>query len=148
MTQLTDKIWTMDVPSMAFGFMVNNYATESELIYMLSMSDIADDDNAEETLITKPLPPGTWRFLFTTKTATEEDARRVVKTIHIEEAPSPYNDFAGGWRFGYVDYENRGEFSGYQGDAGSFGKSIDSLNSLLRSKGLDDKKNFALIEKL
>lgn len=130
MIQLTDKIWTMDVPSMSFGLMVNNYGNESELIYMLSMSDIADDDNAEETLIAKPLPPGAWRFLFTTKTATEEDARKVVEKDNR------------GYKYYWDDkgFVPRGFNSRYK-------TALESLHSLLRSKGLDDR-NYALIEKL
>lgn len=126
MVQLTNNKYAMDVPSMAFGFMVNNCAKESELMYMLSMSDIADDDNAEETLITKPLPPGTWRFLSTTKTATEEDARKVVRELPVGA-----------------------RWMNYSGDYPVWchtGK--ESLHSLLRSKGLDDKNNYALIEKM
>lgn len=139
MTQLTDKVGAMDVPSMAFGFDINNYADESELMYMLSMSDIADDENAEETLITKPLPPGTWRFLFTTKTATEEDARKVVRSSewHFPEKHARYVDY----KFPF-DRENKQRWGE------GFGSAIESLHSLLRSKGLDENKNYALIEKL
>lgn len=70
LTQLTDIVYAVEVPSMAFGLMVNNYGNESELMYMLSMSDIADDDNTEETLITKMLPPGSWQLICTTRAAT------------------------------------------------------------------------------
>lgn len=127
MTQLTDKYWAAQVPSMAFGFDINNYADDSELIYMLSMSDIADDDNAEETLITKPLPPGTWQFLFTTKTATEEGARKVVEQYTLR-GNIRYTDYA----YEYMWCET----------------ALDSLRSLLRSKGLDEKNNYAIIEML
>lgn len=133
MTQITDKIWTMDVPSMAFGLMVNNYGNESELMYMLSMSDISDDDNAEETLITKPLPPGTYRFLFTTKTATEEDARKVVG---IGKYDAIYNTYI------YPFYHERSDSLGVD-------SAVLSLNSLLDLKGLDARNNnYALIEKM
>lgn len=126
MTQLTDKIWSMDVPSMAFGLIVNNYADESELVYMLSMSDISDDENAEEKLITKPLPPGSYRFLFTTKAATEEDARKVVRELPVGARYENYNG-------DYPVWYHTGK---------------ESLRSLLRSKGLDPKNNYAIIEKL
>lgn len=141
MTKLTDNIFAYSLPNGNYG---EGLIIEVDGKHYLNMID----DNGEMLAGTKPLPPGNYRFLFTTKTATEEDARKVVETIHIEEGPSPGNDFAGGWDTGYVDYENRGEFAGYQGDAGVFRKAIESLHSLLRSKGLDDKNNFAIIEKL
>lgn len=134
MMQLTDKTMAMPLPEGA------------ERVYYDGAASIGFYLNGDLRFI--HFPPGTYRFLFTTTTATEEDARKVVETIHIEEGPSPGNDFAGGWDTGYVDYENRGEFAGYQGDAGVFRKAIESLHSLLRSKGLDDKNNFAIIEKL
>ena len=82
------------------------------------------------------LPPDNWQIICLSGEVTEEMAKDIVETIHIEYAPSPYNDFAGSWDVGYVDYEHPGEFAGWQGDAGSFGKSVDSFHSLLRSKNL------------
>lgn len=127
MVQITDKVFAVEVPSMAFGLMVNNYGNESELMYMLSMSDISEDDNSEETLVTKPLPTGTWHFLFATKTATEEQARKVV-----DRYGKGWKDYNMHHVHKHIPYE----------------LAIDSLETLLRSKGLDDNKNYALIEKL
>lgn len=134
MIQLMDKVYAIEVPSMAFGLMVNNYADESELMYMLSMSDIADDDSTEETLITKLLPPGSWRFLFTTKTATEEDAKKVVESERCKEIDKLYS---GVFYKNYVPIKLQYWFDNAK----------ESLTSLLRSKGLDLNKNYALIEK-
>lgn len=129
MIQVTDKHWAIQVPSMAFGLMINNYADESELMYMLSMHDIADEPNHEESLITKKLPPGSWQYLFTTKGITEEQARKVVKWFEIEG------------RTGYYNYTHS-EPHRY------FGDHKESINSLLRSKGCDIKINWAIIQNL
>jgi hypothetical protein len=133
MTQLTDNgIYAYSIPSMAFGIMINNYGSESELMYMLSMSDIADDDSAEETLIAKPLPPGQYEFLFTTDNATEEDARKVVESDELF-----INGKSQGIR--YCDYR-------YPNDVCEWFKyPLPSLISLLRSKSLEG--NHAIIKK-
>ena len=127
MTQLTDNVIAIPIPSMAFGIMTNNYGTHSELIYMLSMSDISDDDNSEETLITKPLPPGSYEFLFTTDGASEEDARKVV-----EEDNRGYKHY----------WEDKGHVP--RGFNSRYKTSVESLASLLRSKHLEG--NHAIIK--
>lgn len=126
MTQLTDNLFAVEVPSMAFGLMVNNYANESELMYMLSMEDIADDDNTEETLITKKLPPGKWQFICTTKEVSEEQAHQIVESVTTANELPVYRDY---------------EFSTWMKTA------VGSLHSLLTSKGLDGRKNYALLKK-
>lgn len=125
-TNLINDVYGIEVPSMAFGFDINNYADESELMYMLSMEDIADDANHEETLITKKLPPGTWQLIGTTKGITRAQASKIVEQQGI------------GWK----DY-NPGNF---HHDL-PFMVPLDSLRSLLASKGLD-KKNYVLIKKV
>jgi hypothetical protein len=126
MTKLTDSVHTVEVPSMAFGLMVNNYGNESELMYMLSMSDITDDDNTEETLITKKLPPGNWRILCTTREVTPLQAGEVVE--HDGD----------GWK----DYDT----DRFHHDL-PFMDPLNSLSSLLTSKGLDVSKNHVLLER-
>lgn len=78
MTELINNHFAVEVPSMAFGFDINNYANEGELMYMLSMEDISDEPNSEETLITKKLPPGNWQIVCTSKGATEAIAEKIV----------------------------------------------------------------------
>lgn len=63
---------------------------------------------------------------------TEEQCRNLVETIFVEQAPSPHNDMSGGYDIQYVDYENRGEYAGWNGDAGCYRKAKDSLVSLLK----------------
>lgn len=64
------------------------------------------------------------------------DVSPYVEKIHVEEAPSPFNDMAGGWHYAFVDYENIGEFAGYNGDAGCFNDPHQSFRSLLAAKGV------------
>lgn len=133
MIQLTDNIYAVEVPSMAFGIMTNNYGDESELMYMLSMEDISDEPNHEETLITKKLsPPGFWQFLFTTREVTEEQARLIVKT--------EMGGFTGNVK-GFKDYEIVGC------DISPLLTALLSFQSLLRSKGCDINQNLAIIQK-
>lgn len=106
------------------------------------------DEDGEMQAGLKPLPPGNWQIVCTSKEATEAQAKGIVETIHIEIAPSPGNDFGGDWDTGYVDYENPGEFAGWQGDAGAFRKAVQSLKSLLTSKGCDINKTYLILKKV
>ena len=47
MTQLLKDIFTVEVPSMAFGFDINNYGNSSELMFMVDIADITDDVELE-----------------------------------------------------------------------------------------------------
>lgn len=78
---LIGSTYAAEMPSMAFGFDINNYGDESELMYMLSMEDISDEPEFEETLIVKKLPPGNWQVICTTKEVTEEVAAGIVQVI-------------------------------------------------------------------
>jgi hypothetical protein len=53
---------SVEVPSIAFGFDVNNYADSSELMYMVEIESTTCD-NMDETLITIPLPKGNWKII-------------------------------------------------------------------------------------
>ena len=52
---------TIEVPSRAFGFDVNNYGDSSELMYMIEIESTSCD-NLDETLKTVPLPKGNWKI--------------------------------------------------------------------------------------
>lgn len=123
MTQLTDKHLCEPLPNGNYG---EGLIIEVDGKYYLNLID----ENGEMLAGTKPLPPGTYRFLFTTATATEEDARKVVSNPQYDsfgcyEVWSPY---------GVIDdpYET----------------AKDALDGLLRSKKLDENKNYAISEKL
>ena len=130
MTQLTDSMYAVEVPSMAFGLMVNNYAKESELMYMLSMEDIADDDNTEETLITKKLPPGNWQLLCTTREISEEQAKEFLEWFQVDNSI--------GWRDYFEKEPFRYKYTNYK----------HSLNSLIASNNLDPEMNYVLLKKM
>lgn len=131
MIELRDNWWAVEVPSMAFGFDVNNYGNESEYMYMLSMEDIADDANSEETLITKPLPPGTWQIICTSKD------RKIPNGV-VECKVVEYDGTVQGTRFVNYLTDNQRRW---------FINKTDSLRSLLASKGCDVNKNYLILKK-
>lgn len=118
MTQLTDKIWAVEVPNDASPYILDSANNKGQGLFWTQPG--------VQSPPWKDLPPGTWRFLFTTKTATEEDARKVV-AAHGKH---------------FRDYVRKF----YKMPLTVF-TALESLSSLLRSKGLDDK-NYALIEKI
>lgn len=119
MTQLTDKVYAIPMPHGAESCEIRG-AHPGRPYPLLSFYG---EGEAIE------LPPGDYKIVvFNTKTATEEDARKVVE----------HDDFIGG----YKDYDTD-RFH----HEDPFIKATDSLDSLLHSKGLDDKNNYALIEK-
>lgn len=113
MTKLTDKTTAMPIPEGA------------ERVYYDGANSIGFYLNGELRFI--HFPPGSWRFLFTTKAATEEQAHPVVENVTTANELPVYRDY---------------EFSMWTKSA------VGSLKSLLRSKGLDENKNYAIIEKL
>lgn len=126
MIHLREQYWAVEVPSMAFGFDVNNYGNSSEYMYMLDVADIVDEPHHDETLIAKPLPPGTWQIVCTSKEATKEQAYNIVE-----------HDWDGFKDYGEVDLSLVPWIS-----------PIDSLKSLLTSKGCDINKNWLILKKL
>lgn len=80
--------------------------------------------DAEDSLF---LPPGTWQFLFTTKDVTEEQAAMIVdRRMDLKDHP-------------YKGYE--------PAKLTVCWNSVQSFESLLRSKNLDTKKNFAVLKR-
>ena len=64
----------------------------------------------------------------------EEDAKAEgVERIHVEIAPSPHNDMAGGFDYAFVDYMHRGEYAGWGGDAGCCRTAKESFFTLWES---------------
>lgn len=119
MTQLTDKTTAMPLPDGA------------ERVYYDGVNSIGFYLNGELRFI--HLPPGNWRFLFTT-----EDVKEVPNGI-VECKIVEYDGKVQGTRFiNYTDPNQRRWFI----------EKSDSFKSLLRSKNLDLKNNYAIIEKL
>lgn len=122
MTQLTHNIYAVEVPEDVSHIRV---ATSQN-----NLGDCLFYVNGKGMLQFKKLPPGTYQFLFTTKNVTKEQAREVVKPQWMVQAgttPS-YPDYTGEWA-GFVDQPSK------------------SFESLLRSKNLDPKKNYAVIKR-
>lgn len=69
----------VEVPSMAFGFDIQNYTTEVELIYMLDLEEISPELANDETLITVKLPSaGKWNIHSYTSLMEPELASEIV----------------------------------------------------------------------
>lgn len=128
MTQLTDNIFAYSLPNGNYG---EGLIIEVDGKHYLNLID----DNGEMLAGTKPLPPGSYRFLFTTATAIEEDARKVVESEEL---------FINGNSQGiyYCNYLVPHDVCEW------YKHWLNSLRSLLQSKGLDPKNNYALIEKM
>jgi hypothetical protein len=77
--KLNNNFFAIEIPSMAFGIMINNYANESELIYMVDIAEITDlpEYKHDESLIVKKLPPGKWEYICTSKDITNEIAKDI-----------------------------------------------------------------------
>ncbi len=104
MTNLKDNIW------------IEGFDSEEELNYhSFGFSVLENDDNIIYKGKTSEIP--------------EEVAKECVAKIHVELAPSPYNDWCGGFDYAYVDYKNIGEYAGWQGDAGCYRKATESIQS-------------------
>lgn len=108
MTQLMDNVWAIKVPGQVKDFM--------------SFMEGVKNGDADT-------PDGKFQFLFTTATATEEDAKKAVESIPC------------GRKKIYKGVNDNGNEVWYESP-------LKSLASLLRSKNLDPQNNYALIEKL
>lgn len=121
MTKLTDKTTAMPLPEGAEG------------VFYDGANSIGFYLNGELRFI--HFPHGTYRFLFTTKTATEEHAASIVQIISNGK-------ISGRPQYRRYDRDNELPARMWTRDARH------SLETLLRSKNLDDKNNYAIIEKL
>jgi hypothetical protein len=145
MTQLTDNLFAVEVPEGAKDFTIDmGYLIFKVPNYKNWVNDdiLADYGRLEKHLKTHKaendyktggimLPPGPREFLFCTKWATEEDARKVVEwwVANYDHKVTWYRDYsASSEKACAIDY-------------------VYSIASLLRSKNLDDKKNWAVIRK-
>ena len=125
---LIDQVFAVEVPSMAFGFDINNYGDESELMYMLSMEDISDGSDNEESLIVKKLPAGTWKIICTSKEAAGEQLKTIIPPLPAGRK-TLYKGLKEGHEFWYND-------------------PLDALHSLLASKNCDQNKNYIILKKV
>lgn len=125
MTQLTDKVYAVQVPDDANDFEVEGYKVRNAIDERDGQMLVWASLQATHNFII--LSRGNWRFLFTTKQATEEQAASVVEGVD-SEGRGPI----------YMNYEN-GMYV--------FHKPQSSLRSLLRSRGCSYLLNHALIQK-
>jgi hypothetical protein len=120
MTQLTDNgIFSIQIPLDATDIVLHN--DPPKLVFS---SAIQDPAQCGGDIIA--LSPGSYEFLFCTKGCSEEDARKAVRELPVG---ARFNNYSGDYPVWYHT-----------------GK--DSLASLLRSKKLDQNKNYAVIQKV
>jgi hypothetical protein len=120
MTQLTDNVFSIPLPKGAESCELRG-AHPGRLYPLLSFYGEGEAVS---------LPPGEYEILvFNTESATEEDARKVVESFDC------------GFISVYKNYRQKVSGGDFHWAA------LDSLKSLLLSKSLDDKKNYALIKK-
>lgn len=141
MTQLTDKIYAIEVPDdllspefcfeQSIGRMLDGEKGDDELVIRYREKSCGSPIGK----LTIPVPANSYRFLFTTKTATEEDAASVVQIISNGK-------ISGRPQYRRYDRDNELPARMWTRDARH------SLETLLRSKGLDPDKNYSIIEKL
>ena len=140
MTQLTNNHWAVEVPDMATNFIVDmGYLIYKVPNYKGWVNDnVLADYNKLQKHLKKyenepdfktggtPLPPGSWKYLFTTKEATEEDLKvfdHILQHHNFKE-----------W---FLDFTHRGTY---------FLNRIGSFMSFLISKGLPSGNNFAILQ--
>lgn len=133
MIQLTDNIWAYPIPDEAIEVTVYQFKHSGRSIpYWHINWDYPNGHPYTSSgacffynmLGGKKKYPSTLKFLFTTKEATWEQAELVVEHTKIN-----------GW------------FKNYEGDI-NYSNPVDSLQSLLKAKGCDVNKNYAIIQKI
>jgi len=116
LTRLTENIFAVEIPGDAINILVGRY-----FIYW--------DTNGSSNELA--LPPGHYTLLFLSKEATEDDWENVCDS-----------DVGGG----ELDEKTWLEWLNYETDEYSFDTATESGHRLLRSKGLDPSKNYAIIK--
>lgn len=119
MTQLTENIFTIEMPADAQPYILDSAnGKEQGLFYK-------QPGNSSPPWIV--LPPGNYSFICASLTATEEEAANIVtKEDH----------------FAYWNYEGP-----FVDQVPSCRTALESLHSLLRSKGLNPELNYAILLK-
>lgn len=158
LTQLTEQIYAIEVPEDADNFVIDmgyliwkivdksDWVTdkqiEEDVVRFLTTgkSKFSDLDTGIKRLTGGiPLPPGNYSFLFCSLNCTEEQAASVVESEEL---------FINGRSQGVLHavYYNNGKVLADVCEW--YNSAKDSLQSLLRSKGLNPELNYCLIKKL
>jgi hypothetical protein len=124
MINLRENIWAWDVPDPEHAVISGNTITWS-----------SPGAVARGFMV---LPPGQWEIVCTSKEATEEQAAAIVQHS-LWWFPEKH--------IRYIDYAYPFDTALKQKWDQGFGKAIQSLNSLLASKGCDLNKNYLIIKK-
>lgn len=122
MIRVTDNIWAEKIPDDANPYILDSANGKEQGLFW------KQPGNASPPWIV--LPPGQWEFICTSKDATEEQAGMIVECTMPKVR---------GAKVQIVSYKN------YEGEFSSFSGALPSLQSLLKSKGLEG--NYALLKK-
>jgi hypothetical protein len=135
-THIRGEYWAIPIPEDAWNFKPENFKTDFviNIGYLLYSAPgkakrYSGLPGAYADTIKKPikLPPGSWQILCTSKECTHEQVYEIVE--HDDD--------------GFKDYEK----DGFHNDL-PFPNPVDSLRSLLTSKGLDTDKNYVILKKV
>lgn len=135
---LIDLIYAVEVPDNAEKFIIDmgylifkvpnyaNWCNDSIMADPARLIKYVETHKAENDYKTGGMPlPGNWQFICTSKECSEEQAKNIV-----EDGEAGYK--------GYNTLEDNVLF---------WREAIDSLNSLLQSKGCDVNNNYAILKK-
>jgi hypothetical protein len=119
MINLRDNYWAVEVPDNAFGFEFDNPLQEGDLVYYLDYPSMYN-------FRWLSVPPGTWEIVCTSSPTNLELLHQVVERVGS----------------GFKDYDKDRLHHDLP-----FMSPIDSLQSLLTSKGCDLNKNYLILKK-
>lgn len=139
MTQLTENLFAVEVPEGASNFKIKPHYVRNHIEERDEIKLIWDSTQITHNWLI--LPAGNWQFICTTREATNGNAMGIVKSHYSRSAS--YNPVLG-------HYQTSGSsttFMDYMNGHCTFDSPLDSLRSLLASKGLDVNKNYALLKK-
>lgn len=129
MTELLDNIFAIPCPETLAALNLYGNADGVSEVRALDWKIVSGQPKTKQWNYF--LPPGSYEIMFTTKGVSEQDAKKVVQ--------KRYNGGAAIYPFYFRDYEKKDmEFS--------YGAATESLQSLLKSKGLT-AGNYLIIKK-
>lgn len=139
-THLLDQVFAIEVPEGSINFTVDmgyliykvpnyaNWCTDAILSDYGRLSKYLETHSADKDYKTGGIPlPGNWQIICSSKECTEEQAKGVVEEYSIR---------------GHKRFEDYSIEFMWQETA------LDSLRSLLTSKGLDPNKNYIILKKI
>lgn len=127
-------------PGLEVGIVPLPNTVTNDLRVKRSQNDMGEclfwNNGTKNNLNYRRLPPGSYTFLFCSNNVTEEECKEMIKPVK---------------GYGYRNYEKEDYNGGHSPfdvwSAYHFKTALESLQSLLRSLGLDPSRNYAIILK-